>query len=74
MSPTISFIQPAKENERWSDEAAESMIGQPFLASVEGHPAGFGVVVDAGVMDDGKALALTMDCPELVQAEGERCG
>ena len=60
---TLVFRQYAGTWERFSEEAAASMVGKDFQAKVGEQPIGTGRVIHAKVVDEGHAVELTVDWP-----------
>lgn len=60
----IQFRHPAGQFTLFSPEAAESLIGQKFVAKHEDKPVGEGHVVDAKVVEHGLAIDFTIDWPD----------
>lgn len=61
----ISFRHPAGEHERFMPEAAESMVGQSFVAKEGDFPTGVGVVLEARSVDNGEALEMKVEWPDV---------
>lgn len=61
----VGFRHPAGEFECFTENAARGMIGQTFVLKNEQTPIGEGRVVDAVIVDDGQAIDLTVDLPDL---------
>lgn len=60
----ISFQYPAGQHERWAESAAQGLIGQTFTAKIEDREIGVGKVLGANVIDEGRALDLTIEWPD----------
>lgn len=61
----VSFRHPAGEFECFTESAARSMIGQTFVLKEEQKSVGEGSVVDAVLVDNGQAIDLTVDLPDI---------
>jgi hypothetical protein len=60
----VKIILPAGPHERWGKGGTDGMIGQDFTAKHEDTPVGSGKVIDAKVIDEGRALEITVEWPE----------
>lgn len=57
----VSMRIEGGEHDRFAESAARSMIGQRPRFKMLGHDMGHGTVVDAQVIDDGRAMMVTID-------------
>lgn len=62
------MIVPAGPHERFTPEAAASMVGQTFVAKHDTVPIGVGKVVAARLLPDG-SVALDITWPDVPGAE-----
>jgi hypothetical protein len=61
---TLDIHMPAGPHTLFTEETARSIIGQSFVAKSEDNILGTGKVVDAHVVEDGRALRLKVEWPE----------
>ena len=59
----ISFRIYGGQFDRFAPEAAQSLIDKTFDAKIEQKTVGVGVVKSAKVVDDGRAIELTVKWP-----------
>lgn len=60
----VALTLPAGQYEIFADEMAEKMIGNKFVAKVGDTAEGVGTILAAKVVDDGRAVELTIDWPK----------
>lgn len=65
---TLDIYMPAGPHTFFTEETARSIIGQSFTAKSEDDPIGTGKVVDAHVVEDGRALRIKVEWPEEIHA------
>lgn len=60
----IKFRYPAGPNATFDDTVAIGLVGQTFTAKVETAPIGKGKVIAAEIVDERRAIDLTVEWPD----------
>lgn len=60
----LVVLIPAGRFSRWTEEAAKSLIGKTFKATEFGKDIGEGKVLKAAVVDERRAMEVTIDWPK----------